>query len=82
MHNYSLILYQFLTFTQNLKQSQQRGKVFVPYPSILCILALQSHFANFIITSSTASVYLPCAISLLRKASKALKIYRRSSAVR
>lgn len=59
-----------------------RGKVFVPYPSSLHIVALQAHFANLIIISSTASVYLPCAISLLRKVSRALNMYRRSSAVR
>ncbi len=29
--------------------------MFVPYPSILRIVALQTHFTNFIITSSTVS---------------------------
>ena len=48
----------------------------------LVMLIATLYLCSFIITSSTASVYLPCAISLLRKANKALKIYRRSSAVR
>ena len=58
------------------------GRVFVPCPSILRIAALWCYFRIFIISSSTASVYLPCAISLFLKESKALNMSRRSSAVR
>ena len=44
-----------------------RGRVFVPYPSVLHIVPLRCYFLIFIISSSTASVYFACAISLFLK---------------
>ena len=47
--------------------------MFVPYPSILHIVALQAHFASFIITSSTASAYLLCAISFVTESKQGIE---------
>ena len=44
-----------------------KGRVFVPYPSVLHIVPLRCYFLIFIISSSTASVYFACAISLFLK---------------
>ncbi len=41
------------------------GKVFVPYPSILRIVALQTNFTNFIITSSTVTDVLALEFALM-----------------
>lgn len=39
IHNYSQILYQFLTFTQNLKQSQEESEYTFPMPRLLTLLS-------------------------------------------
>jgi len=47
--NYSQILYQFLTFTQNLKRSHKFGLDFLInfFYSVLYIFACSFHFSSF-----------------------------------